>query len=814
MPPVDHAPPEAGQQEKQPAAQSRSSRASLLGSARNGSGLEALVCPDCKTEPAKSVPDATPPVVVVERVAGVETSRYFSRDDAYSPQAPTPGAPSPGQVQDVGGAPLAPSPSSHPEQGSSPHQVVSPSGVKSPESAEPAAATPGAPVPGSEPSLATPSSDRVSAAAEVTSPDKVLTKLQENSPANPVPVQSSPQAERPPTSPVAAEQQRVQSQVQGAGASSDPTVLSRSADSQLPSTAAASVSAPSSIEPRNERGTVVQPAASSPLPSVSVWRDGVVRQAEAPVVDLARSAPVAPASPSPLPSAQGKSYGESAPVLTSFQQAPPVNVSPASAWVSNTASTAMPVAAVFSIPNSSPTTIPSIVQQTPPVVRTVFPPSPATTNTHSVPFVRRVEIAAISSRGSQPVASRPVSTAAASASRNQFSRVVALPPSRPQNRTPVPSLTRVTRAAYTKMTTPVSVQARRVQTAGTSQNTLTALRVSARGMESVRILAGGLRPVPPGRLRPGANEGVRTTRSERSEGTRLERMVRRLERSTPKVRDGKESERRRTKVKSGEAPAVEKNPRTRYVARGIANNQGRSTRDLARIERAAQRLEGAPRRMRESREQEQRGTKIRSQESLDVKKSTVHQVARARTTTAIVEIRDSLRRMPLKELLQTRSTKELSIQARLEIVRIKSQVKRVERRLETLLDPAIPLFRRLLSELSVSDLERLVSMLGGSRALRGLRRRKKFVTSTIKSEADLTNVELQELSKEASTVNQAKGGDAGEGEGVTVDGEVSIESATETESTLVADTQGPSATLTTVIVKEDDDVGDNDASFD
>jgi hypothetical protein len=170
--------------------------------------------------------------------------------------------------------------------------------------------------------------------------------------------------------------------------------------------------------------------------------------------------------------------------------------------------------------------------------------------------------------------------------------------------------------------------------------------------------------------------------------------------------------------------------------------------------------------------------------------------------------------MPLKELLQTRSTKELSIQARLEIVRIKSQVKRVERRLETLLDPATLLFSRLLSELSVSDLERLVSMLGGSRALRGLRRRRKFGTSAIKSQNDLTNTELQELSKAASTVNQAEGGDAGEGEAATAEGEVSTESATETESTLIADIQGPSATLTTVIVKEDNGVGDGDASFD
>lgn len=126
-------------------------------------------------------------------------------------------------------------------------------------------------------------------------------------------------------------------------------------------------------------------------------------------------------------------------------------------------------------------------------------------------------------------------------------------------------------------------------------------------------------------------------------------------------------------------------------------------------------------------------------------------------------------------------------------------------RLQSFLNPRSMLYKRVMSEMTLADLERLVSILGGNRAVKGLRKKLKAGEVTQVFEADISNSFLSQLASAAS--GAAAGGDAGgsdepsastEGAGA----EASTETSTE-EATLVADGAVPTATLSTFIMKEE-----------
>lgn len=126
-------------------------------------------------------------------------------------------------------------------------------------------------------------------------------------------------------------------------------------------------------------------------------------------------------------------------------------------------------------------------------------------------------------------------------------------------------------------------------------------------------------------------------------------------------------------------------------------------------------------------------------------------------------------------------------------------------RLQSFINPRSMLYKRLTTELTLADLERLVSMLGGNRAVRGLRKKHKAGEVTQVFESDISNSFLSQLASAA--YGAAAGGDSGssdesstamEGSGT----ETGTEASTE-ETTLVADGAVPTATLSTFIMKEE-----------
>jgi len=126
-------------------------------------------------------------------------------------------------------------------------------------------------------------------------------------------------------------------------------------------------------------------------------------------------------------------------------------------------------------------------------------------------------------------------------------------------------------------------------------------------------------------------------------------------------------------------------------------------------------------------------------------------------------------------------------------------VRQLERRLLSYLNCTSPLFKRLTTELTLSDLERLVSIMGGARAARGLRRKLRSGDVTHVLESDLSNSFLGQLAAAAdgprSTSGSGGGSDdsspAQEGGAPEASSGSSIE-----EGSLVADGATPTATLT------------------
>jgi hypothetical protein len=105
-------------------------------------------------------------------------------------------------------------------------------------------------------------------------------------------------------------------------------------------------------------------------------------------------------------------------------------------------------------------------------------------------------------------------------------------------------------------------------------------------------------------------------------------------------------------------------------------------------------------------------------------------------------------------------------------------------------------------------LERLVSIVGGTRALRGLKRKQKAGELGVVQEADVSNTFLSQLETAAS--GGESGADSGGGSDDSgAESEVSTGAAEgiESKTALVAEGATPTATLTTAIVKEEDSSG-------
>jgi hypothetical protein len=125
-------------------------------------------------------------------------------------------------------------------------------------------------------------------------------------------------------------------------------------------------------------------------------------------------------------------------------------------------------------------------------------------------------------------------------------------------------------------------------------------------------------------------------------------------------------------------------------------------------------------------------------------------------------------------------------------------------RLQSFINPRSMLYKRLTTELTLADLERLVSMLGGNRAVKGLRKKHKAGEVTQVFESDISNSFLSQLASAA--YGPAAAGDAGgSDESSPSIGGSGAETETEasTDTTLVADGAVPTATLSTFIMKEE-----------
>ena len=125
-------------------------------------------------------------------------------------------------------------------------------------------------------------------------------------------------------------------------------------------------------------------------------------------------------------------------------------------------------------------------------------------------------------------------------------------------------------------------------------------------------------------------------------------------------------------------------------------------------------------------------------------------------------------------------------------------------RLQSFLNPRSMLYKRVMSEMTLADLERLVSILGGNRAVKGLRKKLKAGEVTQVFEADISNSFLSQLASAASGASAGGNGGGSDEPSASTEG-AGAEASTETteEATLVADGAVPTATLSTFIMKEE-----------
>jgi hypothetical protein len=167
--------------------------------------------------------------------------------------------------------------------------------------------------------------------------------------------------------------------------------------------------------------------------------------------------------------------------------------------------------------------------------------------------------------------------------------------------------------------------------------------------------------------------------------------------------------------------------------------------------------------------------------------------------------------LPIKELRALLSVKEakdktqrnLASNDRRQLREISIYVKNLLSILAQLLSPQSQLYKRVTSELSISDLELLVELLAGNRARKGLK--KKI------SREGITEITLSEITSDLiSSLKRGEAKTSARTPTVTnplMDQTEGIESDTETESLaegeFTADGATPKATLTTVLIKEE-----------
>lgn len=162
------------------------------------------------------------------------------------------------------------------------------------------------------------------------------------------------------------------------------------------------------------------------------------------------------------------------------------------------------------------------------------------------------------------------------------------------------------------------------------------------------------------------------------------------------------------------------------------------------------------------------------------------------------EIRLALRQIAIKDLPRGKSIKSLPIKVRLEVVRARHRVQALTARLRQSSLPE-PLIKRLTSELSTSDLERLVAILAGSRGVRGLKKKRVRGATAVYLEDDISLAVLRDLESEAIIGSNSNSGD---GEKVDPLMSEATDVAPDVESTVVAENAFPTKTLDTAIVKD------------
>lgn len=159
-----------------------------------------------------------------------------------------------------------------------------------------------------------------------------------------------------------------------------------------------------------------------------------------------------------------------------------------------------------------------------------------------------------------------------------------------------------------------------------------------------------------------------------------------------------------------------------------------------------------------------------------------------------------------KNSARMRSTPVLSVRESLARREVRMYVRLLERRLQSFVQSRSLLYKRLTTEFTLADLERLISILGGNRALRGLRRKHKAGELSRVEEGDISNSFMSALATAADRMGGAS--DSGGGsDDANPSSEAGVSESTEettaSETFLVADGTTPTTTLTTVLVKED-----------
>jgi hypothetical protein len=182
------------------------------------------------------------------------------------------------------------------------------------------------------------------------------------------------------------------------------------------------------------------------------------------------------------------------------------------------------------------------------------------------------------------------------------------------------------------------------------------------------------------------------------------------------------------------------------------------------------------------------------------------------------KIMERIKSLPLKDIVKIKGLKaetkvgkegreQVALSPREALARreVRLLIRDLSARLQSVLNPRSMLYKRVMTELTLADLERLVSILGGARAVKGLRKKHKAGEVTQVFESDISNSFLSQLAS-ASGAGLAGGDSGGSSEPVSspegAAAETSPDASTE-EATLVADGAVPTATLSTFIMKEE-----------